>query len=76
MTATQPPLFPLGWEVEPCPDVDPVLPPVERRRSPWRIHNGPLSGHGRSAARPDVATGRRIRTVPITIDHYPEGAAT
>lgn len=64
MTASQPSLFLPGWQEE-CGDPDPVMPPVERRRPPWRLHNGPLFDHGRSAARPDVATGRRVHTVNV-----------
>lgn len=65
MTAVQPPLWREGWERESCGEADPVLPLGERRRSPWRIHNGPLFDHGRSAARADVAVGRRVHTIVV-----------
>ena len=68
MTARQPPLFLPGRDLESCGDADErafVDVHGPQRRSPWRVHNGPMGDLGRSAARPDVATGRRIHTVTV-----------
>lgn len=55
MTATQEPLWPKGWDLEPCADADERahvdLHGPLRRRSPTGFDAGPWHGYARPATR-------------------------
>lgn len=71
MTAAEPPLWLDGWDLEPCGDLGAVLDralaehAAQRRRHTW---TGPI---------PDAwVSGRPAYNVAVSIDTWPEGAAT
>jgi hypothetical protein len=65
VTATQPPLFPPGWD-EPCGDADErAFVDLHGPQPEPRLHDSPLWEYGRSYAHPDIQYWRDIEDVPV-----------